>query len=110
MQQLTSLSARRQFERHATKANAFVHCRGTFQSAKIVDYSAGGLHLQGTFGLIRTDPIEIELFSGLRLPASVAWSLGAHTGIAFANPMSSDHPALAELFRRAGLHSQSTGV
>ena len=44
--------AQRQSDRYATKANAFVHCHGLFQNAKVIDYSAGGLQLAGTFGLL----------------------------------------------------------
>ena len=82
-------------------ANAFVHCRGQFQAAKIIDYSVGGLRLEGTFGLIQTDPVEIEFISGARVPGRVAWSLGAKTGIIFSEPLPTDHAALIELCRRA---------
>ena len=54
MQQPTSADVHRQFHRHPVKANAFVHCRGQFQSAKVIDYSNGGLQLEGTFGLIKS--------------------------------------------------------
>ena len=103
MQQSTSSAARRQFERHLTKANAFIHYRGQFQPAKVVDYSAGGLQLTGTFGLIKPDQVEIEFISGIRVPAFVAWSLGAQTGIAYTEPLPIDHPALIDLARRAGI-------
>ena len=55
MQQLTPPDVYRQFERHPVRAYAFVHCRGQFQSAKVIDYSNGGLQLEGIFGLIKTD-------------------------------------------------------
>lgn len=64
MQPSTVPDVHRQFERTPVKADAFVHCRGQFQRAKVIDYSAGGLRLEGTRGLIKTDPIEIELISG----------------------------------------------
>ena len=102
MQQSTSPAARRHFDRYLIKANAFVHYRGQFQSAKVIDYSAGGLQLEGTFGLIKTDLIQIELISGIRVPGRVAWSLGAQTGIVFFEPLPTGHPALIELSRRAG--------
>ena len=81
--------------------NAFVHCRGQFQATKIIDYSAGGLRLEGTFGLIQTDHVQIELMSGTRVAGRVAWSVGAQTGIIFSDPLPADHPALIELSRRA---------
>jgi len=93
---------RRQFERKTVKANAFVHCGGRFQRAKVVDYSQGGLQLEGTFGLMRRDSIQIELLSGTRVPGRVAWSLGAHTGVAFTEVLSETHPAIVELMRRSG--------
>jgi PilZ domain len=91
----------RQFERYLVKAYAFVHCRGHFQHASLIDYSAGGLRLAGTFGLITTDPVEIEFMSGNRVSARVAWSHGALTGIAFSIPLPATHPELLVLSRRA---------
>ena len=99
--QQSPITSGRQFERRPVTANAFVHCRGQFQPAKIVDYSAGGLRLEGTYGLIKRDLIEIELISGPRIPCRVAWSLGGQTGIVFSEPLPASHPALIELSRRA---------
>jgi hypothetical protein len=62
------------------------------------------LQLEGTFGLIKTDPIQVEFLSGIRVLARVAWSLGAQTGIAFFEPLPADHPALIALLRRASTH------
>jgi hypothetical protein len=104
MQQSTFPDVRRQSQRRPVKANAFVHCRGQFQAAKVVDYSAGGLQLNGTFGLINSDPIQIEFMSGIRVLGRVAWSLGAQTGIDFFEPLTPEHPALIELFRQAGAY------
>ncbi len=91
----------RQFQRGQVKASALVHCRGQFQTVKIVDYSAGGLRLEGTFGLIKHDPVQVELLSGIRIPGKVAWSLGAQSGVVFLTPLPEDDPALIELARRA---------
>ena len=109
MLQSTSPVVRRQFDRHLVMANAFVHCRGQFQSAKVVDYSASGLQLEGTFGLIKTDQIEIEFICGIHVPGHVAWSLGSRTGVVYVVPLPNDHPALIELSRRADnqLHSRA---
>jgi len=95
-----STSPRRQFERYHIKTNAIVHCRGRFQCAKVIDYSVGGLQLEGTFGLIKTDAIQIEFISGCRVYGRVAWSLGTQTGIVFSKPLPTGHPALIELARR----------
>ena len=100
MQQSTATSVRRQFERTPVKANAFLHRRGHFQRAQIIDYSRGGLQLAGTFGLIKPDPIQVELISGVRISAKVAWSLGALTGIVFSEPLPETHPAILQLARR----------
>jgi hypothetical protein len=101
MQQSAPAPVRRQFERCFVKAHAFVHRGAHFQRAQIVDYSQGGLQLEGTFGLIKQDPIQVELISGVRISAKVAWSLGAHTGIVFPEPLPPTHPAISELARRA---------
>ena len=101
MQQTAAGPVRRQFERTPVKANVFVHRGARFQRAQIVDYSQGGLQLEGTFGLIRQDPVQVELISGVRLSAKVAWSLGAHTGIVFSEPLPPTHPAIIELAKRA---------
>ena len=110
MQQPASPDVYRQFGRHPVRAYAFVHCRGQFQSAKVIDYSNGGLQLEGTFGLIKTDPIQIEFFSGIRVLGRVAWSLGAQTGIVFFEPLPAGHPALVELLRRASTHLSNNVV
>jgi hypothetical protein len=57
-----------------------------FQPAKVIDYSDGGVQLHGTFGLIKTDRIQIEFISGARVPGRVVWSLGAQTGVVFSPP------------------------
>jgi hypothetical protein len=101
MQQSAGNPARRQFQRASVRATAFVHRGGTFQRAQIVDYSRGGLQLRGTFGLIKQDRIQVELISGVRVSAEVAWSLGSHTGIVFPEPLPPTHPAIVELARRA---------
>ena len=101
MQQSAGAQPRRQFDRAPVKANAFVHRGSSFQRAQIVDYSQGGLQLEGTFGLVKQDPIQVELVSGVRVMARVAWSLGSHTGIVFPEPLPASHPAMLELARRA---------
>jgi hypothetical protein len=83
------------------KANALVHFRGQFQRAKVIEYSARGLLLQGTFGLVEADCIQIELISGARLTGRVAWSLGAQTSVTFPEPLPSGHPAMIALARRS---------
>jgi len=101
MQQSASIPTGRRFERCPVKATAFIHRGESFQRAQIVDYSSGGLQLLGTFGLVRQDCIEVELMSGLRISAKVAWSLGSHTGVVFPEPLPPTHPAILELARRA---------
>jgi hypothetical protein len=101
MQQSAGAPANRQFERSPVKTTAFIHRGGNFQRAQIVDYSPGGLQLRGTFGLIKQDHIQVELMSGLRITAKVAWSLGSHTGVVFPEPLPPTHPAILELACRA---------
>jgi hypothetical protein len=95
-------SCRRKVERTSTRAQVLVHCRGRFQSAKIVDYSHVGLQLDGTFGLIPTDRVQVELISGARLLGKVEWSLGGQTGVVFSERLDASHPAMMELDRKAG--------
>jgi PilZ domain len=106
-----STDARRQFDRRPARANAIVQCREQFQSARIIDCSTGGLQLEGTFGLIKGDPVQIEFVSGIRLSGRVAWSLGAQTGVVFSEPLPKDHPVFAELLRRSvGKASQTVAA
>ena len=102
MERSTPPQVRRQFERKAVKANAFVYCRGSFQRARVVDCSQGGLQLEGTFGLIKRDAVELEFISGRRLNGRVAWSLGGQTGIIFSELLPTGHPTMIELLRKAG--------
>jgi hypothetical protein len=76
----------RRFERRPVKANAFIHFRGRFQPAKVIDYSDGGVQLDGTFVLITADRLQIEFIAGARVPGRVAWSLGAQTGVVVSPP------------------------
>jgi hypothetical protein len=84
---------RRRFVRNPVKAHALVHCHGHFQSATVVDFSQGGLQLEGTFALFRGDEVEIEFLAGTRVSGTVTWSLGARTGITFSEPLPEMHPA-----------------
>jgi hypothetical protein len=96
----TSSENRRRFKRLPMRAPVVVHHGGRFQSAKITEYSAGGLQLDGTFGLFPSDTIEVALPSGTRLPGKVAWALGRRVGIVFPHPLSASHPAMIELAKR----------
>ncbi len=100
MSEVPTKPSRRQSERTPVKVQVFVHCRGRFQRAKITDYSQSGLQLEGTFGLITTDLVQIELVSGVRMPGKVEWSLGGQTGITFTPPLKASHPAMVELARK----------
>ena len=101
MSQQPATSCRRRSERTSTKVQVLVHCRGRFQRAKIVDYSQAGLQLEGTFGLIPTDLVQIELASGVRVPGKVEWSLGGQTGVVFTERLEASHQAIEELARKA---------
>jgi hypothetical protein len=101
MPQESAMPGRRQFERTPTRAQVFVHCRGRFQRARIANYSQVGLQLEGTFGLIKSDSVLIELVSGVRVTAKVEWSLGGQTGVVFSEALAPSHPAMVELARKA---------
>jgi hypothetical protein len=59
------------------------------------------LQLEGTFGLIPTDLVAIELVSGVRVPGKVEWSLGGRTGVVFPEPLEATHEAMLELDRNS---------
>jgi hypothetical protein len=90
-------SLRRRDERHPIRATALAYCHGRFQTVRIVDYSPGGLQLQGCFGVSTGDDIAIELLSGHRLAAKAMWSMGSRLGVRFLEPLEHDHPVLAAL-------------
>jgi hypothetical protein len=90
-------SLRRRDERHPIRATALAYCHGRFQTVRIVDFSTGGLQLQGCFGVSNGDDIAIELLSGHRLAAKVMWSMGSRLGVRFLQPLEQDHPVLAAL-------------
>ncbi len=100
MSQQPATSCRRKVERTSAKVQVLVHCRGRFQRAKIADYSQGGLRLEGTFGLIPTDVVEIELTTGVRVPGKVEWSLGGQTGVVFTEDLPASHQAIEEVARK----------
>jgi PilZ domain len=90
---------RRRHERRSAAITALVHSHGRFQTVSILDFSTGGLQLQGAFGVATGDQIEIELLSGHRLSAKVVWSLGSRIGAQFTPVLSLDHPGLVALQR-----------
>jgi hypothetical protein len=98
-------AVRRQHERRSTAITALVHSHGRFQTVSILDFSTGGLQLQGAFGVAEGDQIEIELLSGHRLSAKVVWSLGSRIGAQFTPVLSLDHPGLVALQRVGGAPS-----
>jgi PilZ domain-containing protein len=90
-------SVRRRDDRFPTRVTALLHCHGRFQTVRIMDFSLGGLQLQGCFGAGVGDDIVVELLSGERIAAKVAWSMGSRLGVRFLQPLSAEHPALAVL-------------
>jgi hypothetical protein len=92
---------RRRDDRHPVHLTALAHCHGRFHTVQVVDFSTGGLQLQGTFGVGPGDDMVVELLSGHRLAAKAAWSLGSRVGVRFLQPLTAEHPALAILLRAA---------
>jgi hypothetical protein len=95
----TNLPTLRHAERHSIRVRALVHCRGRFQTISIVDFSSGGLRLEGAFGIAAREKISVELLSGDLLEATVAWSIGSQLGVQFVECLTSAHPALMTLNR-----------
>jgi hypothetical protein len=94
-------SLRRSDQRHPVRVTALAHCHGRFQTVHIVDYSLGGLQLDGCFGVAARDEVTVELLSGHRLAGKVAWSMGSRVGVQFLQPLDVEHPALAILEQAA---------
>lgn len=94
-------SVKRRDDRHSIRLTALAHCHGRFQTVRIVDFSTGGLQLQGGFGVGPGDDVVVELLSGHRLPAKAAWSLGSRLGVRFLEPLSVEDPAWAVLDQAA---------
>jgi PilZ domain-containing protein len=92
---------RRLDERLPTRATALAYCHGRFQTVRVVDYSPSGLQLQGCFGVAAGDELIVELLSGDRVAAKVAWSLGSRLGVRFLQALEGDHPALLALQQAA---------
>lgn len=95
---------RRQNERYVVRLTALAHCHGRFQTVRILDYSMGGLQLQGGFGICPGDDVIVELLSGDRLESKAAWSVGSRVGVRFQSPLTTDNPALA-VFEHAALRA-----
>jgi hypothetical protein len=93
--------ARRREERRATRVTALVHCHGRFQTVRIVDFSLGGLQLDGCFGVAVADRVGVELLSGQRLEGKVAWAVAGRIGMQFDERLAPDDPAVALLSRVA---------
>jgi hypothetical protein len=89
----------RHAERHLARIRALVHCRGRFQTIAIVDFSLGGLRLEGSFGIAVRERISVELLSGDLLEATVAWSTGSQLGVQFVECLTSAHPVFMTLNR-----------
>ena len=95
----SNLPTLRHGERHLARIRALVHCRGRFQTISIVDFSSGGLRLEGSFGIAARERISVELLSGDLLEATVAWSIGGQLGVQFVECLTSTHPAFMTLNR-----------
>jgi hypothetical protein len=101
---------RRRHDRRSAPVTALVHSHGRFQTVSILDFSTGGLQLQGAFGVAPADNIEIELLSGHRLPAKVVWSLGSRIGAQFVPVLEPDCPAILALQRTVAGASSGTAA
>ncbi len=88
---------RRRDERRAASITALVYCHGRFQTARIVDFSLGGLQLDGCFGVAVANRLAVELLSGQRLEGKAAWAVASRIGVQFCQPLAPDDPIVALL-------------
>ena len=103
-------AVRRRHERRSAAVTALVHSHGRFQTVSILDFSTGGLQLQGAFGVAVGDQISIELLSGQRLAAKVVWSLGSRIGAQFTPALPADHPGIVALQRMVGTPEEGSAT
>lgn len=94
---------RRKEERHSVRAEAKISYRGICSDAMIVDVSAGGLRLDGTFGLMVGDAVVVGLSSGYEATGRVAWSLGAMVGVEFPRHLGAEHSDFLRLTKHLGV-------
>lgn len=95
---------RRQHVRRPIRVAALVRCRGRRHRVTILDYSRGGLKIEGTVRVMEGERVTVELMSGDRLPLLVAWALGSHIGLQFIGPISPGNLAMVALDRAAEQH------
>ncbi|MET0218825.1 MAG: PilZ domain-containing protein [Burkholderiales bacterium] len=88
---------RRRDERRAAGITALLHCHGRFQTSRVVDFSLGGLQMDGCFGVAVADRVAVELLSGQRLEGKVAWAVAGRIGVQLHQPLAPDHPVVALL-------------
>jgi hypothetical protein len=88
---------RRRDERRAVGITALLHCHGRFQTTRVVDFSLGGLQLDGCFGVAVADQVAVELLTGQRLEGKVAWAVGDRVGVQFRKPLTPEDPIVAQL-------------
>jgi uncharacterized protein (DUF58 family) len=97
------VTIRRQPERRQGQArrhgrmSALLHVRARFQTVVVVDYSEGGVQIEGSFGLVPGDVMTLELLTGHRIDIRVVWSLGSKLGASFSEQLVEGDPVLAAL-------------
>jgi hypothetical protein len=97
------VTIRRQPERRQGQArrhgrmSALLHVRARWQTVVVVDYSEGGVQIEGSFGLVPGDVITLELLTGHRIDIKVVWSLGSKLGARFSERLMEGDPVLAAL-------------
>ena len=84
----------RRHPRYAVRLLALIHCHGRFKCATITVVSRSGARLNGCFGLMAGDRVEIELVNHRTLSATLVWSLGGCAGVEFSEPLAADDPVL----------------
>ena len=97
----------RRDERRAARIRVLLYCHGRFQTARIVDFSLGGLQLDGCFGVAVTDHVAVELLSGQRLEGKAVWAVAGRVGVKFNHPLTPDDPVVALLSRAATRTAQN---
>lgn len=93
-------TARRPFAQrppfHAPTRHAVLQAHGKVQCPSIRSVTRSGIRLDGAFGLSAGDAVTVKLPSQQTMRGTVDWTVAGFCGVAFAEPLAEDDPALAE--------------
>ncbi|MFN3625625.1 MAG: hypothetical protein ACK4TP_16370 [Hyphomicrobium sp.] len=81
---------------HAPTRYALLQAHGKVQCPSIRSVTRSGIRLDGAFGLCAGEAVTVRLPSEKTVSGTVDWTVAGFCGIAFAEPLAEDDPALSE--------------